>query len=303
MARCTMSPCDKGTSEERAEGLDLIQRITQTNFNLVLNINSLSMTQKPVFKLIFVSFLCFFCHAKSQTTDSIIRLSGEEIKNLKLTEAKAQGLDTLSSFKQEMSVFRKELIQSFTQENKLPEEKDPEIRSMLEKYKEGLLIFNITQKEVWEKAYTDTLGLTNFFEKNKGNYKWEQPRFKGFVVHAKTKKRRERIQQEVAGMEPGAAAAFLRQKYITTDSIHIKISKKKLFAAGDDEYVDELIFKTGRKGVPYLEFPRYFVVGKLLYEPEKYTDVIALVSDDYMKLLEQEWIEKLAERWLGVEQD
>src|SRR5690606_30976165 len=48
-----------------------------------------------------------------------------------------------------------------------------EYANLLQEYHDGLLIYDLMQKNIWEKTKNDTIGLENYFEKNKANYKWE----------------------------------------------------------------------------------------------------------------------------------
>lgn len=57
------------------------------------------------------------------------------------------------------------------QENKLIDENE-EYKNLLTEYKDGILIFDLTEKNVWNKASQDTIGLKDFYEKNKGKYIW-----------------------------------------------------------------------------------------------------------------------------------
>jgi hypothetical protein len=213
--------------------------------------------------------------------------SGERIEQLKTAEALRQGIDTTGTFRAEMQRFRSELRHSLAQG-----ENDPEFPVLMEEFRKGLLIFEITNREVWMKSYSDTAGLRLFFEQNKDRFRWIEPHFRGFVVHSKTKSDRERMQSEVAQLSIEAAHHFLQENYLREDSIYIKLGDVKTFVPGDDEYVDELIFHTGQ-GVPYLEFPRFFVVGELHEQPQDYREVLADVMDEYQKYLELRWLESL----------
>jgi peptidyl-prolyl cis-trans isomerase SurA len=43
----------------------------------------------------------------------------------------------------------------------------------MEEYHDGILLFNITDDMVWNKAVKDTLGLQQFYNLHKNDYKWQ----------------------------------------------------------------------------------------------------------------------------------
>jgi peptidyl-prolyl cis-trans isomerase SurA len=241
----------------------------------------------------FLLILPFMLNAQSCFQDMHLD-RGEDIERLKLAEAKAQRLDTTLSFRSEMQRFRSEILKDMEAGTG-----DPEFSRLMKEYEKGLLLYEITNREVFMKSYTDTAGLRRFYEERREYYQWKEPHFRGFVVHAKTRSDRERLQMEIDGLPIDSAATYLKKNYIMEDTALVKIGNRKVFAPGDDEYVDELIFHMG-KGVPYLEFPRYFVVGELLEQPQDYTDVLTDLMDDYQKYLECIWIEELRKAELRV---
>ncbi len=50
----------------------------------------------------------------------------------------------------------------------------PAFAEMLNEYRDGILLFDITDKMVWSKALKDTTGLKKFHDGNKNNYMWPE---------------------------------------------------------------------------------------------------------------------------------
>jgi peptidyl-prolyl cis-trans isomerase SurA len=177
------------------------------------------------------------------------------------------------------------------------EQKYPEFRMLVQEYHDGMLMFNISSKEVWEKAAEDTTGLRKFFDANKKNYTWETPRFKGTIVYCKDKKTEKRVKRIIASSPKDSIGSYL-SKLNTENLISVKIDKG-LFVKGENKAVDKYVFKEGDY-VPTAEFPIVFVAqgSKILATgPEEYQDMKGLVTSDYQNYLQDEWMKKLRKKY------
>lgn len=171
------------------------------------------------------------------------------------------------------------------------ESKYPEYRNLLNEYRDGMLLFEIMNREVWEKASTDTKGLEKFFKKNKKAYTWDRPHYKGFVVSCID----ENVAQEVKNLIKSTKAddvAIEIEKMFNNDSTTLVTFERGLYVEGDNKYVDELAFK-GATAERSSELPVVFVSGKVLKAPESYIDVKGKVTADYQEYLEKQWVKEL----------
>lgn len=66
--------------------------------------------------------------------------------------------------------FAREATLKYEQSNL--EKRHPEYKSLMREYEEGILLFEASKREVWDKASQDTLGLYSFYDQNKTDYMW-----------------------------------------------------------------------------------------------------------------------------------
>ena len=180
-------------------------------------------------------------------------------------------------------------------ENTQLEKKHSDFRLLMQEYHDGILLFEVSNNEVWEKASKDTTGLSAFFKKNKGKYTWDKPHYKGRIIQCKTEDILKRAQKIIATQPSDSIDKLLRQ--LNDSVVNIKI-EKGLFVQGDNKWVDYLSFKSGDKPEADAAYPFVIVPGKMLnYTPEEYTDVRGLVTADYQEYLEKEWIATLRAKY------
>jgi peptidyl-prolyl cis-trans isomerase SurA len=54
------------------------------------------------------------------------------------------------------------------------ENKFPEFKDVMTNYREGILIYNLMNKKIWDKSYSDSTGLANYYEDHKTEYMWPE---------------------------------------------------------------------------------------------------------------------------------
>ena len=177
------------------------------------------------------------------------------------------------------------------------EEKYPELRHLVQEYHDGILLFEVSLHEVWDKAAKDTAGLEAFFAANKKNYTWEQPRWKGYVIQAKDKNSMKAAKAIVKSATPDSIQSYINSR-VNSDSIKYVKVQHGLWEQNKNAAVDKFGFKLkNAEFTPSEEFPIVECVGQKLKAPAVWTDEKGKVTTDYQDYLEAEWIKQLRAKY------
>lgn len=177
------------------------------------------------------------------------------------------------------------------------EAKDAEMKHLIREYHDGLLLFEISNREVWEKGTNDEEGLKAYFKKNKKKYRWDEPRFKGMVYHVKDQKDVKAVKKCVKGLAFADWNEKLRSTFNGDSIIRIRV-EKGIFKKGDNALVDSVIFKVNNVNVKETKnYPIDAVYGKKLKQPKEMSDVRNQVTADYQALLEKQWVAALRKKY------
>lgn len=175
--------------------------------------------------------------------------------------------------------------------------KDNDLKNLVREYHDGLLLYEISNRLVWDKASKDERGQANFYAKNKKKYNWGEPRFKGIAYHVKDAADVQAVKNSVKGKPFADWAEILRNTFNRDSVIRIRV-EKGLFKKGDNALVDKMVFHKDTTVTPLKDYPIDATYGKVLKKgPEDYTDVKSLVIADYQDMLEKEWVAALRKKY------
>ena len=179
------------------------------------------------------------------------------------------------------------------------EAQNPELRYLIQEYHDGLLLYEISNRTVWERAQKDEAALTQYFNKNKKRYKWEEPRFKGIAYRTREVADVKRVQHVLKGLEFDNWADKLRAMFNADSVLRIRV-EKGIFKKGDNALVDKEVFGVSATDQPVKGYPYTAVYGKKLKAPKEMSDVRTLVVADYQDELEKQWVEQLRKKYQVV---
>ena len=177
---------------------------------------------------------------------------------------------------------------------------DKNLKYLVQEYHDGLLLYEISNRMVWEKVANDEQAQAAYFAKNKKKYRWEHPRFKGIAYHTKDAADVAAVKKCVKGKPFSQWAELLRRKFNADSVVRVQV-EEGIFKKGDHPVVDSLVFKTSAKVEKVKGYPYDATFGKILKKgPKEYTDVKAWVIADYQDQLEKEWVATLRKKYQFV---
>ncbi len=177
------------------------------------------------------------------------------------------------------------------------EEKYPEFKALMREYSEGILLFEATKINVWDKAANDTTGLKAFFQKHKHNYEWKERAVVDFYkVNSSDEKLLKKISKDIKKKK---SHAEILDKY-NKESVIISVITEK-YERGAKELLNnewkkksiskpEIDKPSNRSNIRYIKeiLP---VKLKTLEESRGY------VLADYQDHLEGLWVKELKESY------
>ena len=190
-----------------------------------------------------------------------------------------------SSVRNQLNAFINKSILDY--EYSVLEQKYPDFKHLMQEYKDGMLLFEISNNQIWEKAVVDEAGQKAYFAVNKSNYKWDEPKFNGILVHCANKKAEKQIKKLIKKVP----VELWRETINNSMGNQVKI-EQGLFTKGDNPSVDALAFKIGNV-VPLVNFPHTCVFGKKQRLPSSHLEVRGELISDYQNYLDSVWVKQL----------
>ena len=178
--------------------------------------------------------------------------------------------------------------------------KYPDFGFLMKEFYDGSLLYEISTREVWDKAAQDEKGLEKYFKKNKKNYRYEEPVYRGLVVHCVSDDVLKQVKKVIKRKPQKEWVTLIREACNNDSLIQVKMVRGP-FKQGKNVYADYYGFKQGERPDTVAGFPVTNIIGKLQKKaPDSYEDVRGLVTADYQSHLEKLWIAELRKKYSVV---
>lgn len=195
------------------------------------------------------------------------------------------------------------------------ENKYPEFKALMKEYRDGIMLFDLMDAKVWTKAVEDSVGLEQYFNLMKENYRWAEradasvftclnntvaKRVRELVSNRKSVKGLSREELELLNL--GKGEFYLTDENILTivnkdNALNLQLENKK-FSQGANAHIDA-VWAAGMTANEVTENAVVFAEIRTILSPELKTfeEARGKVISDYQNYLEAAWLKDLEERY------
>ncbi|HNY75685.1 MAG TPA: peptidylprolyl isomerase [Bacteroidales bacterium] len=177
------------------------------------------------------------------------------------------------------------------------EKKNPKFAAQINDYKEGILIFNLMDQNVWSKAMQDTAGLKAYYETIKNKYLTDEKAKIGIFKTNDAKiaqKVQKTLQKNIqkSQLNPNLILSKINKKNNVVSYDSMIIETKKLADIGLEKTVNVILSKENNNS-----YEIYWLQSIIAPQPKSLDEVRGLVISEYQTYLEKQWINELRNRY------
>lgn len=188
--------------------------------------------------------------------------------------------------------FKNETLKNYFKERLEVENK--EYATIINDYRNGLLVYDVMNKNIWQIAKTDSTGLKNYYEKTKNNYNWK----KRLDVDIYSSSDEITTKQVQTLLMRGEESATIKKQINSDGKINI-ITVSDVFEIDQSELPEGLIPVKGVSDIK-LNDGFYVVVNiKEVIEPtlKEFDEVRGTVISDFQTEIEKKWMQSLRDKY------
>ena len=166
----------------------------------------------------------------------------------------------------------------------------PEFAAVMEEYRDGLLLFELMEKEIWTKSKNDTLGLTAYYEKNIQKYQWKN-RYDAMIISTTKADVAKKAHKMV---KKGQSQEAIKAALNTPEVVNVMI-KSGVFEENSEALPKNIAPAKGISEVlPQDKYYYVVVVNDYISAGPKLLDECrGRVINDYQQYLEENWVTQL----------
>ena len=183
----------------------------------------------------------------------------------------------------------------FEYEDSQLEEKYPDFGFLVQEYHDGILLFSLMEEQVWNKAINDTLGMQQYYERNKNNYMWGD-RVKALVVNCNDKESVDVVEAMIReGVDVDSLRSFIKENKMK------HTVRYKFYQKGEDFNIDEMEWKEDAINVIVSTVDNTVTIIRIdevrKPEPKTFKEVRGHITSGYQAEIEKIWLQSLRDKY------
>ena len=185
----------------------------------------------------------------------------------------------------EFNAFYSKTILKYREDNLELENK--EFADILKEYRDGLLLFELMEKEIWNKASKDSIGIESYYNNHKQNYQWAD-RVDVVIASSSNKEGLEYVSKL---MKKGKSEETINTKLSETENQNV-IFTKGIYNVNDGKLPNKLKVKKGVSKI-YAHNDAFHVIDIKIVIPagqKSLEESRGNVINDYQTQLELDWL-------------
>jgi peptidyl-prolyl cis-trans isomerase SurA len=181
-------------------------------------------------------------------------------------------------------------------ENSVLENKYPEFRYLMNEFHDGILLFEVSGKKIWNRLSEDSTGIRQYYEANKNNY-LTSPAIDAKIYTLRSADGEKLLTKTYKKFSRKSNTdTRLTAKFNKTDSL-LYISEK-IWYKGDDKDIDNIKWEKGEKYFFRNGFPSVILIKEVIDPvPLEFEKIHGEMMAGYQEMLENEWIKQLKEKY------
>ncbi len=180
-------------------------------------------------------------------------------------------------------------------ENANLESKYNEFRLLMQEYRDGILLYELTDTKIWSRAVKDTAGLKEFYQANMQNYMWDT-RVDAKIVNCQDENIACRVYKKLSKGKTDLTK--FQSKINKKSSLNMDV-KEGLYLKGENSYVDQVEWVVGVSDLLHDNDNVKVVYINEVIEPQvkELSEAKGLITSDYQDALELSWLNELSAKY------
>ena len=177
----------------------------------------------------------------------------------------------------------------------------PEFSAVMEEYRDGLLLFDLMDKEIWQRSKSDTTGLKAFYEMQKDKHLWKTR--VNAEIYSSTDL--EKMKKVLTMLKKNQTVKEVKDKFNTKENVAI-MYYEGVYEEGADALPKETKMELGLSEITTKGDYHFItnIIKILPAAPKTLEECKGKLINDYQQYLEQNWVGELKKEFLvKVNQD